>query len=201
MAGTINLTLDGDESVFGFTPVDRSALYGKRRRIALDESGTACTKASLLDDGSMLVRSGMTGQGYFLPDGRWVPQAELEGINPDGTPADQVPSTIGVAQALTPVGAEFLLDLQVATTYALNPEQISDGLAAALKAGTIYSFPFNFRADYHAETGVLLANDAGYWALIGVATSPEWQELATVTTVAEASTDDAGDDDLDFEMF
>ena len=36
MAGTINVTLSGDEAVFVFTAVDRAAIYGKRRRLALD---------------------------------------------------------------------------------------------------------------------------------------------------------------------
>ena len=200
MASTINVTLDGDEAVYTFTAVARAAIYGRRRRLALDETGTPCTRASLLDDGSMLLRSGMTGQGYFLPDGRWVPQGELEGINPDGTPAEQVPSTIGVAQPLEPATAQDLLNLQVATTYALNAEQLPDSLKSKLESGAVYSFPFNFRPDYRAEVGMLLSNDSGYWALIGHTTTPQWQELATVTTVAEA-VDDSSDDDLDFEMF
>ena len=201
MAGTINVTLNGDEAVFVFTAVDRAAIYGKRRRLALDETGTPCTRASLLDDGSMLLRSGMTGQGYFLPDGRWVPQGELEGINPDGTPAEQVPSTVGVSQPLVEATATDLLDLQVATTYALDAQTLPDSLKDALQQGSVYSFTFNFRPDYRAEKAMLLANDAGYWALIGQPTTPEWQELATVTSVSDAAGDDSGDDDLDFEMF
>ena len=200
MAATINVVLDGHEAVFTFSPVDRAAIYGKRRRLALDESGQPCSKASLLDDGSMLLRSGMTAQGYFLPDGTWVPQGELEAIGADGSPAERVPSTLGEAQVLSAATAEEVLDLHVQTVYALEPESISDSLAQDLKAGSLYSFAFNYRPDYRAETAILLANDEGYWALIGNAASGEWQALATVTAVTEAS-DDTGDDDLDFEMF
>ena len=200
MASTINVVLDGHEAVFTFSPVDRAAIYGKRRRLALDETGQPCSKASLLDDGSMLLRSGMTAQGYFLPDGTWVPQGELEAINADGTLAERVASTLGEAQPLSPATAEDVLDLHVQTVYALEPESIPDGLAQALSTGSLYSFPFNYRPDYRSESAILLANDEGYWALIGNPAAGEWQELATVTAVAEASAD-AGDDDLDFEMF
>lgn len=200
MASTINVALDGDEAVFTFKPVDRAALYGKRRRIALDESSQPCSRASLLADGSVLLRSGMTAQGYFLPDGTWVPQGDLEAINADGSPAERVPSTLGETQPLTPATPEDVLDVHVQTVYALEPESISNGLAEALSAGSVYSFAFNYRPDYRPETGILLANDDGYWALIGNTALGEWQELTTVTAVTEAS-EDAGDDDLDFEMF
>jgi hypothetical protein len=200
MASTINVVLGDDEAVFTFTPVDRAALYGKRRRIALDESGQPCSRASLLDDGSMLLRSGMTAQGYFLPDGTWVPQGELEAVNPDGSSPERVPSTIGTPQPLAPATPDDVLDLHVQTVYALQPESMPDGLAAQLEAGDLFSFAFNYRPDYRAETAILLANDEGYWALIGNPAPAEWQQLASVTAIVEAS-DDAGDDDLDFEMF
>ena len=201
MASTINVTLGKDEAVFKFNPVDRNALYGKRRRIALDDTGAACSRASLLDDGSLLLRSGMTGQGYFLPDGSWVPQAELEGIQPDGSPAELVPSTLGVAQPLSEASAQDLLDLRVTNTYALTPESLPKSIEKKLSAGAIYSFSFNYRADYRAETAMLFGNDTGYWALIGVPTNPSWQELGVVTAFAEDLSEEADDDDLDFEMF
>ena len=39
MAKNIIVSLDGEESSFGFKAVDRASLYGKRRRIALDKDG------------------------------------------------------------------------------------------------------------------------------------------------------------------
>jgi hypothetical protein len=92
------------------------------------------------------------------------------------------------------------LDLHVQTVYALEPESIPDVLEQQLTGGALYSFSFNYRPDYRSETAILLANDEGYWALIGNPAPSDWQELTSVTNVSEAS-DDAGDDDLDFEMF
>lgn len=200
MAPTINVSFDGHESVFTFSPVDRAALYGRRRRIALDETGSPCSRASLLGDGSLLLQSGMTAQGYFLPDGVWVPQGELEATQADGSPAERIPSTLGQTQELTEIAPDDLFDLHVHNVYLLEAESITDTLERSLNAGRIFSFPFNFRADYTSETAVLLANDEGIWALIGYPLAPEWQELTTVTSMTEMSEEDP-DDDLDFEMF
>lgn len=200
MAATINVSLDGALGVFSFSPVARADLYGRRRRIALDESGEPCSRAALLADGSMLLQSGMTAQGYFLPDEVWVPQGDLEAIQADGSPAERVASTLGETQPLTEITAEQLLDVHVHNVYLLEPETLAADLNAALDDGRLFSFPFNFRADYSIETGVLLSNDEGIWALIGYSLEATWQELATVTTMLEASDDDA-EDDLDFEMF
>lgn len=150
----------------------------------------------------MLLRSGMTGQGYFLPDGTYLKQAELEGFAPDGTPVVKVPSTVGVAQPLEgPVSPSEVLDLKVETIYALEPDEVDDGLLTELNAGNVYRFAFNFRDDYRAETGMLLANDSGVFALIGVPVTHEWSSLAVLVDLPAA--DDTGgddDDDLDFDF-
>ena len=54
MAKTINISFKGEAAVFAYKPIDRTVLYGKRRRIAFDEAGNECAKASLLADGSLL---------------------------------------------------------------------------------------------------------------------------------------------------
>ena len=200
MARVISVMLDGVESTFAFRAVDRSALYGKRRRVPLDRGGQPCVRASLLEDGSLLLKSGMTGQGYFLADGSFMKQADLEGFDEAGGPLVKVPSTLGVPQPLRgPVDPTEVLDLRVETVYALDPDAVDDGLMEKLKAGSIYRFAFNFREDYRAETGMLLANDNGVFALIGVPVAYEWSSLQVMTDLPPA--DEDTDDDLDFEMF
>ena len=202
MAKTINVTWQGQEAVFNFKSVDRTALYGKRRRVAFDDSGEPCTRASLLSDGSLLLKSGMTGQGYFLPDGRWVAQGDLEGINSDGSPAELVPSTLGVPVPLEgPLSPEDVLDLKVETVYAMDPETLPDDLKGNLVSGDCYRFEFNFRPDYRAETAVLLANPEGVWALVGSPVSYTWSELGRAADVVTDAAGEDDSDDLDFEMF
>ena len=200
MAKTINITFKGESAAFAYKPLDRGVLYGKRRRVAFDAEGNECSKASLLADGSLLIRSGMTAQGYFTPENIWVPQSNLEAINPDGSTPELFPSTVGEtveAQEITPADA---LTLRFGTTYALEAEEISEPIKNALNAGTILSFPFNPRADYQVETGVLVANENGFFALIGERIEYEFASLATKVDVVEEAASDSSDD-LDFEMF
>ena len=199
MAKTINVVLDGESAVFTYKSVDRGALYGKRRRVPFDANGAECTKASLLNDGSIIIRSGMTAQGYFKPDGVWVAQSDLEAVNPDGSVPEIVPSTVGVETPLEKIDARVALDLTFENTYVLDPETFPEKLKNSLDAGDIYKFPFNVKDDYNVETAILVGNDNGYFALIGDFLTYEYAALATVAPLEDEVSESS--DDLDFEMF
>ena len=200
MAKTINISYKGESAVFGYKPIDRGVLYGKRRRIPFDADGNECAKASLLEDGSLLIKSGMTAQGYFTPDKVWVAQGDLEAINPDGSTPELFPATIGEVVEATQLSPVEALNLRFGTTYALEPEVLSEGIKKELDSGVVLTFPFNPRADYEVETGVLVGNENGYFALIGQKNQYEFVGLASVVSVAEEANSDTSDD-LDFEMF
>lgn len=200
MAKTINISYKGENAAFAYKPIDRAVLYGKRRRVAFDEAGNECAKASLLADGSLLIRSGMTAQGYFTPEKTWVPQGELEAINPDGSTPELFPSTVGETVEATDISATDALNLRFETTYSLEPETLPDSIKKVLDTGGVLTFPFNPRADYQVETGLLVGNENGYFALIGQPISYEYAELSAFVSVTdEAASEDS--DDLDFEMF
>jgi hypothetical protein len=200
MAKTINISYKGESAVFGYKPIDRGVLYGKRRRVPFDGEGNECAKASLLEDGSLLIKSGMTAQGYFTPDKVWVAQGDLEAINPDGSTPELFPATIGEVVEATQLSPVEALNLRFGTTYALEPEVLSEGIKKELDSGVVLTFPFNPRADYEVETGVLVGNENGYFALIGQKNQYEFVGLASVVSVAEEANSDTSDD-LDFEMF
>jgi len=200
MARTIVVTLDGNASSFGFSRLDRKKLYATRKRIPLDSEGEPCKRATLTDDGSMLVTSGMTGQGYFDATGRWVQTSELVGLDADGNPVDKQPSTLGAAQALTEVEPDALLNAAITTVYMLDADEVDGALQARLDGGSIFQFPFNMRADYHVETAYLVANEQGTFALLGDRFETPWCTLEQpVLPVDEDDEDDS--DELDFEMF
>lgn len=199
MAKTINVALNGEKAVFSFRPIDRSALYGRRRRVAFDTEGNECSKASLLSDGSLLLQSGMTAQGYFLKDGTWVPQSDLSAISLDGKPLELHSSTVGVEVKLSEVSPQEALSISFSNTYLLEAEEFSSKLKEALDSGKIFSFPFNVRDDYNVETGILIGNESGYFALIGNKVEYEECTLSNLASVSEESVDSS--DDLDFEMF
>lgn len=200
MAKSIVVSFAGTVSSFGLDKLDRAKLYGRRERRPLDPEGRRCERAELTRDGALLVRSGMTAQGYFDDAGTWIPNRDLVGLDRDGAPLPQQPSTLGVAQALEgPVPPEAVLDLAVRTVYVLDPEQLDPALAEALRGGAAFRFAFNYRADYQAETAVLVANETGYFALVGRPIAPAWASLELVAAPSFDGTDD--DDELDFEMF
>lgn len=199
MAKTINVALNGEKAIFSFRPIDRSALYGRRRRVAFDTEGNECSKASLLSDGSLLLQSGMTAQGYFLKDGTWVPQSDLSAISLDGKPLELHSSTVGVEVKLSEVSPQEALSISFSNTYLLEAEEFSSKLKEALDSGKVFSFPFNVRDDYNVETGILIGNESGYFALIGNKVEYEECTLSNLASVSEESVDSS--DDLDFEMF
>jgi hypothetical protein len=200
MAKTINILYKGESAVFGYKPIDRGVLYGKRRRVPFDGEGNECAKASLLEDGSLLIKSGMTAQGYFTPDNIWVPQGELEAINPDGSSPELFPATIGEEVEATQLAPSEALNLRFGTTYSLEPEVLPEIIKKELDAGVVLTFPFNPRADYEVEIGILVGNENGYFALIGQKNQYQFVGLASVVSVTEEANSDTSDD-LDFEMF
>jgi hypothetical protein len=202
MARTLVVSLGGAQSTFDLAKLDRSKLYGQRKRVPLDPEGRPCTRAALTDDGSFLVQSGMSSQGYFDAAGTWVPSKELVALDADGNPLPQIPSTLGVEQPLKgPVAPDRLLDLRVQSVYALDALAVDDALKRSLLAGDVYEVTFNYRADYHAQSAFLLANEAGeLFAMVGDVADPAWRDPEERIPTFEAD-DEEEDGDLDFEMF
>lgn len=201
MAREIILERDGRQSRFGLGKIDRQKLYGVRRRIPLDPQDAQCERAELTADGSLVIRQGMTAQAYFDDDNVWIPHADLVNIAPDGSLADKHDSTLGVAQRLEDVPPEALLDTQVTAVYGLEPTELDEALKGALSGGAIFRFPFNYRAGYNLQTAFLVANENGFFALVGQPTDSDWCELQKPAVEAFDDAEDDLDDDLDFEMF
>jgi hypothetical protein len=202
MARTIVVSFGGAQSTFDIAKIDRTKLYGQRKRVPLDPEGRPCTRAALTDDGSFLVQSGMSSQGYFDSAGTWIPNKELVAFDDEGHVLPEIPSTLGVEQALQgPIALERLLDLRVQSVYALDAVSLDDALRASLGAGDVYEVTFNYRADYHAQSAFLLSNEAGeLFALVGDVADPAWRDAEERIPTFEAD-DEEDDGDLDFEMF
>ena len=198
MAKPIIINYQGDVAQFNHKKVDRSKLYGSKKRIQLDSMGENCLRCELTEDGSTLLMLGMTSQGYFDSDSNWIPNNELIGMDVNGNLLSKNPSTLGIAQDAVLSDVESLLDLAVDSIYQLDSEEVADSIQALLESGKALRFPFNYREDYHAELAYLVFNDEGYFVLIGNPTKPQWMEL---DQVIEEGFEDEVEDDLDFEMF
>ena len=199
MAKPIVVRFKGAESRFDFAKLERKKLYGSRRRMPLGANGEPCKRAALTDDGRFLVRSGMSAQGYFTDDGRWIPNRELQGITAEGSVVEKLASTLGEAQDLTACTPQTLLDHKLTTIYMLDAQDVDAGLQVALEGGEVFQFDFNYRADFRAETGFILQNKEGLFVLVGTPALPEWVETSAPPPIVEAEEEE--EDELDFEMF
>jgi hypothetical protein len=199
MAKIVILGFKGEEYSFVPSRVDRTKLYGSRKRVAVDAEGRTCTKAALSADGSVLISSGMTAQGHFTPEGCWVARSEMVVLDPQGNKLDMRPSTLGVAQPLEgPVAPAELLALELSGVFLLEAEDLSSPLLASLKSGDIYRCPFSYAAALEAETAYIVANDEGVFALVGKRADIAWAQQGAVFVAEQAAEDEA--DELDFEQ-
>lgn len=199
MAKGLTLIYQGKESELGLQSFDRADVYGKRRRLALGPDGDPCVRISMLADGSLALRTGMTGQGYFLNDGTVLKQAELEAFTIDGKKLEKVPSTLGNPQKINEVAEPTeLLDLKVTAIYALQPDQLDSALKSALDSGEIFKIQFTFRDSYEPGDAFIFSNAEGIFMLVGNQIDYEWTSLETLASLP--SQDDIDDDDLDFDM-
>ena len=198
MAKPIIVAVGSTESSFDHAKIDRAKLYGARKRVPLDASGSPCVKASLTSDGLYLLQTGMTAQGYFDETGRWLQKADLIGLDTDGQPLELKPSTLGDAQSAEEVAPDLLLRHTIDAIYALDPITLDGALNERLDAGAVFRFPFNYGADYHLETAFLIKNSEGCFCLVGNPFEATWAEPGKVAVVEAA---DTAEDDLDFDMF
>lgn len=199
MAKPVILTWKGESASFAPTKVDRTKIYGARKRIAIDAGGATCTKAALTLDGALTIRSGMLAQGYFTLEGRMIQRSEMTGLDTAGNTVETNPSTLGVPQELVgPVEPSEVLDLQIQSVYFLTPDSVPHNLTEELKTGKIFRFPFNYSAGLETETAYLLSNDAGIFALSGKTMEIPWVDEST-SFVPEATDTEEESDDLDFD--
>lgn len=198
MAKGVVVALDGKVSSFQIEKIERAKLYGVRRRLAVDAEGRTCSRASLTDDGQVLLRAGMTAQGWFDTDGRQVEQKAIGAEDADGKLVDLVPSTLGVEQSLEgPIDAREILDLSLTAVYRITPEELDEALAKSLSNGQLWRFAFNYRPDYRSETGYLVQNGDGIFALVGTPAPARYLEPQAPPPPVD---DDEEEGDLDFEM-
>lgn len=199
MAKPLMVSLGSEVFSFSIIEVEREDLYGSRKRLHTDGGGRTCIRAALTQDGSLLIASGMSGQGYFNAAGQFVPRGKLVGIDPQGLIVETQPSTLGLPQALEgPVDPSRVLELELLSVYLLASEQEGGALLDRLKAGEIFACSFNYATSLEVECAYLLSNDHGLFALVGKPVAVNWMEegarFAPPVEEAEAS------DDLDFEM-
>jgi hypothetical protein len=163
MAGMqIEAVYRGERALFELTPIDRSRLYGRKRRIGLDASGNECRNAHLTRDGRFVLMSGDTATLYVDAHGNQVDRAEIRTTDDEGRPVEVLESTLRTPQVLgDPVPAGIFLSHVVKSAYHLQPLELVSSLAEALDTGAIFQIPFRPRRTTSDLPAFLLSNDTG----------------------------------------
>ena len=81
MVKPIIITKDNKDSIFQIKKIERKKLYGYRKRLAIDENNEECKRASLTEDGQILIKSGMTSQGWYIDGGKQIESNEIGAID------------------------------------------------------------------------------------------------------------------------
>ena len=93
---------------------------------------------------------------------------------------------------------EDSLNLKVNSVYILEPKDFDKDLKSKLDKGEIFSFPFNYYADFKLEDAIILKSEKEYFALIGRKTSCHW--IGENSDDLPEEVEEFEEDDLNFEM-
>ena len=204
MARSLTFQLNGKDFVCLPDKVDRTKLYGFIDVEALDGKARKCQLATLADDGRTIVGVGGSAFGYLSPDGEWLDKSTLKPVDPEGRAITPVASTYGAPVPLDrTVSIDEFLTHNIKGVYQLRSDGDLAPIAAALKQGTIFSFPYSFRGGLEADAGFLIAgSDGTLFMCVGQPTSIHFVGLEQAAAPMEDDTESAeGDDDsVDFGM-
>ena len=198
MAREILLNLNKKKSSFVISKIDRKKLYGFKKRLFLDEKGKECSKANLEEETGIVFVNSDISSCYLDHKGNYIEKSDLEAINVNGKKIKKEDSTIGKEVNLNSITTEDALNLKVNSVYHLEPKEFDKNLKSKLDKGEVFSFPFNYYADFKLEDGIILKSEKEYFALIGRKTSCHW--VGENSDDLPEDVEEFEDNDLDFEM-
>jgi len=207
MPRSLDFILNGTEFSANIIKVDRSHLYGTVSIDTADMEGERCSVATLAVDGKTLIPKGGTAMGYVNPEGEWVSRDELNPVDLDGEPVDEVESSFdNPIELAKECSTEDFLDHSVRLVYRLKPETaFPDVLLSELKSGKVFQFGFSYRGGVgHDPAFVLCGDEDDVWMMV---TTPNQVELVGLTQAAvclgenqDLDDDENIDSSIDFGM-
>lgn len=205
MPRVLNFTLGSHTFACPVDKLDRKKLYGYRRRQVLDDKDRPCKLGLLCEDGKTLLGPGGVAMGYLDSRGEWVERGALQAVDEEGRPLPLLPSSYDAPIALLDKASDDEL-AALAVRDVLQLAGPDDAATAPLRealGSDVYRFPYTYRADYRAETALLLSTAEGLFVLLGEPAPYRFvgleSQVPEVTPEAEDE-GDAEDDDLDFGM-
>ncbi len=127
MPRTIEIQYKDSLSVFSLTKLDRSTLYGSKRRIPIDSHGEACKTACLTADGRYILPTGGKALLYLDDNCDTVERRDLVAVGGDGKKIQPEKSTLDSPHLLSdPQSPESILDCSITHVYVLEPVSLSN---------------------------------------------------------------------------
>jgi hypothetical protein len=198
MTRIIEINFQSKESTFRVNRIERSKLYGSRRRIPIDAHGRECSFASLTEDGRFILPKGSTALLYLDEKGDVVERNQLQVVDADGKIIQKSESGMLEIEKILPVGD--LLNFSITNVYQLEPVFVSSNLEESLSQGTMYSLPhFHDNGDENKQA-FLFSSDNGYFILSGELTCFDFIGLSET----DLSPPDIGEEpfeEIDFSMW
>ena len=149
--------------------LERKKLYGWSEKIALDNNGDKCNTVSLYSTESMIIPKGGLGLGALNEDNQWVEKNDLVHVDADGNKAELVPSSFDAPIELDEtVNSEIFLEHNITAVYSLQGEENHPDFVKAIQdQKDIYTFIFNYRADYEGDPAFVIENKGELFVLVG----------------------------------
>jgi len=192
------------DAIYDLEPLklDRKKLYGWTEKIVLDDEENECNTLSLYPDLAMIIPKGGTGLGAVGVDGSWVEKSDMMYINEDGTPATLVPSSFdGEIELNRSVTLEKYLEHNITSVYSLQGEENHPDFVKAIQDNKdIFTFTFNFRADYEGDPAFVIENDGEVFVLVGKKIEFEFIGLDESGVLDEEENTEDEEDEFDFSM-
>lgn len=200
MARQVEFIINGTSVMAELKKVDRKKIYGWSTVEVFDENGSKCKLASI-SDGVHVLPTGSSSLLKFNNQGETVSSSDLVGFNQKGEKVEKVPSSYDGKVELKESTIDDYLALSVKTVYQLDMEDDTTMLSE-LKDGKVFSFIFNYRADYEGDDAFLISNGETAFVVTGKIADLEFvgmndNEKELVVNEEESSEED----ELDFAMF
>jgi len=208
MPRSLTFTFDDQSLDCKLIKVDRKQLYGSVSVETRDDNNAVCEVATLAEDGKTLIPKGGTALGYVNPDGEWVSRSDLQPVDLQGEPVEEVESSFDNPIELTQISSvERFLDHSVRLSYQLDAtDGFPDAFTDELKSGKLFEFGFSYRGGVgHDPAFIMMDDDDNVWLLITEANDVQFVSLEQAAICAgEALIDEVEDGEneasLDFGM-
>lgn len=203
MGKNLNFCIDKLNFNAGIVKLDRDKVYGYVDEIVLDKKGHECSTGNILDDGQTIFLSGSTALKTVTDENIEVDKKTLKTVFMDGSDAILIPSSFDNPIELQKVDFTELFNLEVTTVYQLTLEdsEHKKDFLKLLEDGSIFSFVFNYRADYEGAAAILLSSNNEIFVLTGRKLEFDFLENKNIVTLIEPEVEnDEDEEEIDFGM-